>query len=189
MKSIDYKDCTNITECAERSIEGLAEIYWKEYPEYIRQLPSILKNCESYRELGTNQGGSASVALLQKLKYYELIDKSFKNFNPIKKYFDEYTKENNIEICYREMSSLEVNTIVKTDFILIDSVHKYNHVTKEIKKYEPLTKKYMMFHDTISYPGVREAVISFLTENKHWKIVEEQTVTPGYIVLGRINEK
>lgn len=186
MQSVEYNHCNNLEEVASTTISGLATVYWDQFPEYIRRLPHFLKDCESYRELGTNQGGSASVALLENLKYYELVDKSFKNFKPVKQHFDTYSKENNIEICYHEMSSLEVKTEVKTDFILIDSVHKYKHVSQEIKLYESLTNKFMMFHDTFGFPGVGQAVKDFLAETKNWKLVEEQNETPGYMVLERI---
>lgn len=190
MQSVDYRQCKNLEEVASTTVSGLATVYWDQFPEYIRRLPNFLKKCKSYRELGTNQGGSASVALLENLDYYELVDKSFRNFNPIKKHFDDYSKKNNIEICYHEMSSLEVETDVETDFILIDSVHKYKHVSAEIKLYEPLTKKYMMFHDTFGFPRVGQAVRDFLEENKNWKLIEEQNETPGYMVLEReLNER
>ena len=84
------------------------------------------------------------------------------------------------------MSSLDVDTNIKTDFILIDSVHKYKHVSAEIKLYEPLTKKYMMFHDTFGFPGVGQAVKDFLNTSANWKLIEEQQETPGYMVLERI---
>ena len=186
MKNVNYLDCKNIYDCKEKTLSGLAEIYWKEYPEYIRRLHFFLKDCDSYRELGTNQGGSASVAILENLNYYELIDKSFKNFSVVKEHFIEYANNNNINLCFYEQSSLEVATEIKTDFLLVDSVHRYKHVTKEIELYESLTNKYIMFHDTVSYLEVGNAVLDFLKNTKNWKLVEEQTVTPGYIVLKRI---
>lgn len=186
MQQVDYSSCANLHEIAKTTLTGLSEVYHEAFPEYIRQLPKFLSKCSSYRELGTNQGGSASVAILENLSYYELVDKSFKNFSPIKKHVDAYVKENSIDIIYHEMSSLDVNTNIETDFILIDSVHKYKHVSSEIKLYEPLTKKYMMFHDTFGFPGVGQAVKDFLNSNTNWKLIEEQKETPGYMVLERV---
>lgn len=186
MQQVNYKNCNTLQDVADVTLFGLSAVYHQAFPEYIRRIPYFLKLCTSYRELGTNQGGSASVAVLQNLKYYELIDRSFKNFNTVKKHFDTFSKQNNIEICYHEMSSLDVKTSIQTDFLLVDSVHKYEHVSKEIKLYEPLTKKYMMFHDTFGFPGVGKAVKDFLKENNNWKIVEEQNETPGYMILERI---
>lgn len=186
MKQVNYSACQTMQEIANTTIDGLSEVYHYAFPEYIRQLPKYLEKCTSYRELGTNQGGSASVAVLSKLSYYELVDKSFSNFRPIKNLFDAYTAENNIEICYQEMSSLDVNTDFRTDFLLVDSVHKYKHVSKEIQKYESLTNKYMMFHDTYGFPEVGKAVTDFLKTTTKWKLIEEQQETPGYMVLERI---
>jgi hypothetical protein len=186
MQKVDYSKCKNLNDVATETLSQLVEVYHYDFPEYIRRLPDYLKKCKSYRELGTNQGGSASVALLEKLDYYELVDKSFNNYKPIKSHVETYCRENSIEIKYHEMSSLDVKTQITTDFILIDSVHKYKHVTQEIELYEPLTKKYMMFHDTYGFPGVGQAVKDFLKINKNWNLVEEQTVTPGYMILERV---
>lgn len=186
MQQVDYSKCKNLKDVAATTLTGLSEVYHYEFPEYIRRIPNFLKKCKSYRELGTNQGGSASVALLEKLDYYELVDKSFGNYNPIKHHVEKYCKENTINVVYHEMSSLDVKTDIETDFILIDSVHRYKHVSQEIKLYEPLTRKYMMFHDTYGFPGVGQAVRDFLKTTKKWKLIEEQNKTPGYMVLERI---
>jgi cephalosporin hydroxylase len=185
MRLIDYSNCQDLNSFVDKTLTGLSKIYWLEYPKYIRQLDKFLNDCSSYRELGTNQGGSAAFALTKKLKYYELIDLSFKNFNPHKIHFDKYCKDNNLSIIYHEISSLELKTNIKTDFLLIDSVHKFKHVIQEIKIYEPLTNKYIMFHDTVHCKGVKKAIATFLKENSNWYIVDQQLVTPGYIVIKR----
>lgn len=186
MRQVNYTTCTTLKELAEQTVQGLSEVYDYEFPEYLRKMPSYLKDCKSYRELGTNQGGSASIALLENLKYYEFIDKGFKNYRPQKPILDSYIKDKDIQIVMHEMSSLEVDTNVTTDFLLVDSVHKYKHVRKEIAIYTPLTTKYIMFHDTHGIPEVYVAVKEFLDSTDEWKEIEHYAQGAGYTVLERI---
>lgn len=161
----------------------LAKAHGNEYVEYLRAMPKYLKNCSSYRELGTYQGGSASVALSMNLGYYEFIDKSFSNYNRIKKVLDEHVISNNLEVVFHELSSLKVSTTKETDFLLIDSVHEYAHVAKELETFAHLTKKYIMLHDTAGFPEVYSAVKDFLSRSTDWTEVEHYTVNAGYTVL------
>jgi hypothetical protein len=185
MKKINYEKCKNINDVAKETILGQSSVYDFYFPEYLRRMPHYLEYCKSYRELGTNQGGSASIALGSNLNYYELIDKSFNNFRPIKHLFDEYSLTHNIDIVYHEESSLEVITHTETDFLLIDSVHKYSHVTKELDLYAPLTKKYIMFHDTAGIPQVYNAVLDFLKNNNQWTEIEVFKKSAGYVIIER----
>jgi hypothetical protein len=171
---------------AEQTMSGLSEIYDHDFPEYLRKMPEYLKTCVSYRELGTNQGGSASIALLSNLKYYELIDKGFGRYRPQQAFINDYLKNKDIQLVMHETSSLEVITDITTDFLLVDSVHKYKHVKKEIEIYSPLTSKYIMFHDTNGIPEVYKAVKEFLEITLEWKEIEHYANGAGYTVLERI---
>jgi hypothetical protein len=186
MRQVDYSQCSNLNEMAEQTIKGLSQIYDDAFPEYLRKMPEYLKTCLSYRELGTNQGGSASIALLSNLKYYELIDKGFSRYRAQQPVIDSYLKTKDIKIVMHEASSLEVITDVTTDFLLVDSVHKYKHVKKEIQIYAPLTSKYIMFHDTHGIPEVYTAVKEFLEITTEWKEIEHYAKGAGYTVLERI---
>ena len=186
MRKVNYENCTNIIELAEQTINGLSEVYDITFPEYLRKMPEYLKSCSSYRELGTNQGGSASVALLEHLNYYEFIDKSFKNYRPQKLILDNFIFEKDIQVVMHEKSSLEVKTDIITDFLLVDSVHRYKHVKREIAIYAPLTKKYIMFHDTHGIPEVYVAVKEFLDTTNEWKETEHYAKGAGYTVLQRV---
>ena len=186
MRQVNYTECSTLKQLAEQTIKGLSEAYDYEFPEYLRKMPSYLKDCDSYRELGTNQGGSASIALLENLKYYEFIDKGFKNYRPQKPILDSYIADKDIEIVMHEKSSLEVDTDVCTDFLLIDSVHKYKHVKREIEIYGPLTTKFIMFHDTHGIPEVYTAVTEFINSTNEWKEIEHYAKGAGYTVLKRV---
>ena len=189
MKQIDYTDCKNLEEFKQKTLDGLAKVYSEEYIEYLKAMPKYLSFCNSYRELGTNQGGSASVALLQNLNYYEFIDKSFKKLNCNKQIFNSYIEKEKIKCVFRESNSLQVDTDIKTDFLLVDSVHKFKHVMKEIELYAPITNKYIMFHDTNGIPEVYDAVQTFLEKSNSWIEIERYNIAAGYTVIKKIHEE
>lgn len=186
MKRVDYSTCRSLTDFKEITLNELGAAHGYEYVEYLRVLPKYLANCSSYRELGTNQGGSAAIAVLENLDYYELVDISFSNFNQSRHLFDSYFISNQLTVILHENSSLDINTEVTTDFLLVDSVHKYKHIMQEVQKFAPLTKKYIMFHDTNNIPQVRRAVDDFLRNTKCWEEIEHYPVNAGYTVLKRI---
>lgn len=188
MKQVDYSNCKKLEEFQQTTLKELSKLYSYEYVEYLRVMPKYLSECDSYRELGTNQGGSASVALLQNLDYYEFIDKSFGKFQRNKKLFDTHMSNKNLVCVFREMNSLHVQTNIVTDFLLIDSVHKFKHVKKELDLYAPLTNKFIMLHDTNGIPEVYDAVQDFLQKTKKWNEIEHYSIAAGYTVIERIHD-
>jgi hypothetical protein len=185
MRKVDYQACITLEHVADATVSGLAAAYDHGYVEYLRRMPYYLSSCRSYRELGTNQGGSTSIAVLANLDYYELIDKSFSNFRMVRSIVEQYVKEHNIKLICHEMSSLEVQTETKTDFLLIDSVHRYKHVMRELEIYASLTNRYIMFHDTHGIPEVGRAADDFLSVNAEWQEVERHEQSAGFIVIER----
>jgi hypothetical protein len=187
MYQVNYNDCKTVQDHYLKSVDELAKGYVKEYVQYLPHIREYMQNCDSYRELGTNQGASASAVFLENPKFVELIDKSFSRFNPSKKYFETYAKENEIEFNTVESSSLDVKISRKTDFLLVDSVHKYNHVIQELNLYSPFVNKFIMIHDTVGFPEVGKAVNNFVADSTIWKIdYHLDHPKAGYTVLKKI---
>lgn len=187
MRKVNYSNCKNVEELYHTSMCQLANLYTSDYSSYLPHIRELLKSCKSYRELGTNQGASVSSAILSNPEYIELIDINFKNYAPQQPIIELYAKKHNIEIIMHEQSSLNVTTSIKTEFLFVDSVHKYDHVKKEIKLYEPLTTKYIMFHDTVGFPGVGKAVTEFLENTLEWKLYFHlDSKTAGYTIIEKV---
>ena len=81
-------------------------------------------------------------------------------------------------------NSLEID-IEPVDLLFIDTVHKRDHARAEIERHHERVKKYMVFHDTADWPGVFQAVIGFVMENRCWHIVEHCQHNSGLTVLER----
>lgn len=98
--------------------------------------------------------------------------------------------------------------IEECDCCLFDTYHTYTQLSKELQLHAPKIKKYMMFHDTISFryngqqwtPGVADfmncgrgiypAIEDFLKANPQWELYREYDFNNGMVILKNIlNEK
>jgi len=69
--------------------------------------------------------------------------------------------------------------------LLIDSIHKAYHMTKELDLHSGLAKKYIVAHDTNSVPELQACLERFCNNNSQWNIIERGIVNVGFTVLKR----
>tara|TARA_B100001093_G_C26854097_1_gene1026580 strand:+ start:1833 stop:2387 length:555 start_codon:yes stop_codon:yes gene_type:complete len=145
-------------------------------------MADCLKECESYRELGTQQGASAAVAANCGIKSIELVDISFKNFRPWAYLFDD------VELFLYERSSINFSKIElkNVDFLLIDSLHKPNYLKKELNLHHNSVNKYIAIHDTNQFKNMQYEVELFIKNNKEWVLKEYYTKGVGYSIIERV---
>jgi hypothetical protein len=105
---------------------------------------------------------------------------------------------NNSNINYKfilgDTRALEIE---KTDLLFIDTLHDYEQLKCELKLHADKVKKYIIFHDTVSFRnknesgtvgeknGLYPAIEEFLSENAHWVVHEVFTNCNGLTVLKR----
>lgn len=166
--------------------ENLKKAHGIDYIDYLDKINELLLNCKSYREIGTWQGASTSVALLNKINYIETIDLSFELINPHVDIINNFIKKENINFIMKEVDSLKNIIDTEVDFLLIDGYHSPKHVEKELKKYAPWTKKYIMLHDTTLVPKLQNTVNNFLLENTNWVLESQHTKNVGYMVIKNV---
>lgn len=95
--------------------------------------------------------------------------------------------------------------IEETDLLFIDTMHTYNQVKTELSLHGNKSRKYLIFHDTVSFRhrnetdpdvygkstsdkiGIWPAIDEFLSQNTHWKIHEIFENCNGLTVLKRDN--
>ena len=66
---------------------------------------------------------------------------------------------------------------------LIDSMHHYKHVNKEIRRYENSVSKYLVFHDS-NYHEIKRAIDECVARGKFkMNILDDKSY--GYCVLER----
>jgi hypothetical protein len=147
-------------------------------------IAKYLESNDVYKELGTHQGGTAAAACKMHPKQIILIDNNMNLFKPNKKHFDKYCFENDIKLEVIESDSQSINTLKESDVMLIDTVHKYDHIKKELFLHGNLTRKYIIAHDTATNPQLHKALEEYCSDQP-WKVIERFTKNVGYSVIGR----
>ena len=154
-----------------------------------------MKDCSSYKEIGTHQGGSAAAVMTgdHKPKYMELIDINHEKYRwKLKSLAEPYCKEHGIELVVKEADSTALNSLshINVDMLMIDSLHKRYHMEKELSMHAGYVNKYIIAHDTtISQDNPLDALFlclsDFCEQNPSWKVIERGTTNVGYTVLKR----
>ena len=163
----------------------------KHYCDLHDVLPRLIeKGSSTYKELGVNQGGTASAAVLAGFSKCILIDHRFGQIEPYWHLFKDYAERNDVEVKFREVDTVSnkaVQTIV--DVLLIDSLHKGHWLWKELAAHHESVMHYICFHDTSRtgqfrdlYPVIQE----FLNNHPEWEMIEHSDAGAGYTVIERI---
>jgi hypothetical protein len=113
-----------------------------------------------------------------------------------------------INFSFVEHDSLTYN-LEPCDLLFIDTWHDYLQLKKELTRHHTKVKKYIIFHDTVSYAysdekssgemgehnenetnlpkGLWPAIEEFLYHNRNWVIWEKKPNNNGLTVLKRLN--
>lgn len=124
------------------------------------------------------------------------------------------TNDLDIRVEFKWINNLNLNLTDSVDLTFIDTWHVYGQLKRELAKFAPLTKKYIIMHDTTldevygetvrcnwnaehqsqesGFPvneivrGVWPAVEEFLAANPEWVLKERFTNNNGLTVLARV---
>jgi hypothetical protein len=151
-------------------------------------IKKYMKDCKSYMELGTHQGGTASVAMLCKPNRVYLVDMDMSRYRKfLEPIASDFCDKNDIELIVKEADSTSFSTINMTDMLVIDSYHHPAHMQKELNTHASNVRKYIIAHDTSIVNGkpndsLYQCLVKFASEN-NWEIIERGTTNVGYTVL------
>jgi hypothetical protein len=89
--------------------------------------------------------------------------------------------------------SFDFDMIDEADLLFVDSAHTYETVSKELSLHAHKIKKYIIFHDTVSFgitgddggEGILKAIHEFLEANLEWKIIHQVDYNNGLMVIER----
>jgi hypothetical protein len=84
--------------------------------------------------------------------------------------------------------------IEETDLMLVDSLHVYEQVQKELELHAGKVKKYLLFHDTTLFSdrgefggkGIWPAIQEFMDSHTEWQLIERRTNNNGLTILKRV---
>ncbi len=184
--------------------------------EHLLTLVKYASQCESIIELGV-RGCVSSWAFLNGLLYNNSSHKYFL-MNDIQecdvKEIVELGTSLGVKMEYKWCNDLELNVQDSgVDMVFIDTWHIYGQLKRELSKFAPLTKKYILMHDTeidgiygeaVRYNadaeeqsklsgipadeivrGLQPAIDEFLYENPQWKLEKQYTNNNGLTILKR----
>jgi len=126
--------------------------------------------------------------------------------------FGQIARKCGVDVVFRQGSDLEVET-EQTDLLFIDTWHVYGQLKRELSRWEPSTRKYIIMHDTTvdaefgeslrlrddvaarmresGFPleeickGLWPAVEEFLQENSEWQLETRYVHNNGLTILKR----
>lgn len=155
--------------------------------EHLPTLYEYAKKCDHVTEMGVRGGNSSRAFLYANPKKYIAYDLEL--FDRVVELFD-YSKKLGNDHHYIKDNVLEIE-IEETEFLFIDTWHRYDQLKKELKLHSGKVKKYIAFHDTESFgrtgegggKGILYAIEEFLDENSNWKIVHDAKNNNGLMII------
>jgi len=107
----------------------------------------------------------------------------------------EECKAENINAKFDQANTLNYD-LEEVDMLFIDTLHTYEQVLGELERHHQKVKKYILFHDTITFGKVNEdgsyvngknglipAIGLFLNNHKEWKEVCTYTNNNGLTII------
>lgn len=166
------------------------EAHGEDYCQIHDAIKKYMKDCKSYMELGTHQGGTASIAMLAKPNRVYLVDMDMSRYRKfLAPIAEAWCDKNDIELIVQEADSTSIQTINMTDMLVIDSYHHANHMKKELDLHGVNVRKYILAHDTSIINGrdndsLYRCMAEYAAANG-WEVIERGTTNVGYTVIKR----
>ena len=180
------------------NLEQLINQLYQTPSDINEHIPTLIKygqECEHITEMGV-RGICSTWAFLasspKKLISYDLEDpiKWGGNIN------DVYDTANIYNLCFQFIKAdvLKIE-IEETDFLFLDTWHVYEQVKAELELHSSKVKKYIGFHDIVSWgekgetdghKGINYAIDEFLNNNLNWRIKEKFLNNNGLLIIERI---
>ena len=181
--------------------------------EHLPTLKKYAQECDHITEFGVRWVVSTFAfvaAKPKKIVSVDLIDP--RNLPASEKHWDNFNCGARLStiIDYCAQSEIDFNFILgdtttieieDTDLIFMDTLHDYDQLKKELTLHGNKSRKYLIFHDTLSHKfrnesnpyvigtsindkiGIYPAIHEFLLENPHWYIHEVYTNCSGLTIL------
>ena len=142
--------------------------------------------CEDIIELGV-RGMVSTWGLLagypRSMVSIDIIDPSEHGGNV--KETEDITEKEKVNWDFLKASSLDIQ-LPRHDLLFIDTIHKYEQLSQELKLHSSNVRKYIIMHDT-AISEMRLAVFDFLVgNNTDWKIKEVFNNNNGLTIIQRI---
>ena len=147
--------------------------------EHLPTLRRLATGCENVAELGTCNGNSAFALMMGRPKTMRSVDLQECG------YIDHLLRLSEISdtsFWFIRGDSREFHLSTHLDLLLVDTDHTYDQVKAELQLYKDQCRRYIVFHDTSTFPEIVPAIEEELTD---FHMVEEYTNGHGLQVWER----
>jgi hypothetical protein len=174
--------------------------------DHLEVLVKYASQCEHITEFGIRSGNSTKAFLYSKPKFYRGYDIGKGENDDL---LQSLAKENKIDFKIIYDSTLNI-IIEDTDLLFIDTYHCFSQIIQELFLHGRKVKKYIIFHDTVSYGtfdeghckncyhpiylnndhfptfGIMPAINLFMNETKMFREVENLKTSSGLYIIEKI---
>jgi predicted O-methyltransferase YrrM len=177
--------------------------------DHLATLRRLAGSVSSVVELGVRGGVSTLALLLGKPKLLTSFDINHFAMEPVYKKYAEYLEVN---FKFIQENVLTTDKITECDLLFIDTMHSFDQMSCELYLHGNKAKKYLVFHDTVSFGssdegkldynelpsslkdmllstrhryGILPAINNFMLANRHWTVAEVHNNNNGLLVLER----
>lgn len=164
--------------------------------EHLPTLYNLAKECKTIAEFGVRTVVSSFAFAYAKPEKLICVDIEK---HPNIDIFIDLCKNENIETEFYLCDSRKFE-LDPVDLIFIDTLHTYSQLKEELEVLGNKAKKYLVFHDTITFghanehnidtgekTGLVPAISDFLKQNKNWKEYKTYTNNNGLTILSKID--
>jgi methyltransferase family protein len=148
--------------------------------QHLPMLREYASRCDHVTEFGVDRGWSTSALLASGASTIRSYDV---NRQPEVTQLEEIAAAEGIDFQFIFADTRDAD-IEPTDLLFVDSEHTYAQVDAELARSIDKVKRYLIFHDTVSYPEILHAI------RKHcgfeWRVVEQTDKQHGLMILERI---
>ena len=171
---------------ADQEVHSLEELYIRRcytrhnIDKHLPLLRHLGSQCETITELGSDIGFSTCAFLAAKPKHLRCVDVFIRpELEEVTQWAPKGTK-----VLLEEGSSLEVEPR-PCDLLFIDTLHTYDQVRAELERHGDTAAKFLVFHDTVSFPEIVPAIREWLSAHPEWIVREWSVIQSGMAVLER----
>jgi hypothetical protein len=85
---------------------------------------------------------------------------------------------------FEQKSTIDPQTVIPLcDLLFIDTLHTYKQVKEELCLHADKVDRFILFHDTVSFPEINHAIQEFIDEHLTWHKVYEAKFNHGLLLL------
>lgn len=170
--------------------------------EHLPILYRYSSECQHITEFGLGRTSNAIRAFLAAKPEFGVVSYDIDSMPEVVKDVQKYADSLKVDWTFILGSTTDEDThIDETDFLFIDAKHSYYSVNRELQGHQHKVKKYIGFHDVVSYAsrnedpkqtgpdfieGIVPAIFQFLVKYPSWKVDYYSPYNNGLLILKRV---